>query len=229
MRGGLRQGGAVRDAWLDLFTGSECAACGRPGRALCPDCARDLRASPRVAWPTPTPPGLARPVAAAVYDGMVRRLVLAHKEHARWALARPLGELLAEAVAGAARPGARVAVVPVPSAPSVVRARGHDPLVRTARQAAASLRRRGVQATVVRALRVSSRPQDQAGLGAQARAANLAGRFAARMPGRGREVVVVDDVLTTGATAREAQRALEAAGWSVAGIAVVAATRRWTG
>lgn len=219
----------MRDAWLDLFTGSECAACARPGRALCPECAVGLRASPRVAWPTPTPPGLARPVAAAQYDGVVRRLVLAHKERSRWALARPLGELLAEAVAGAARPGAGAVLVPVPSASSVVRARGHDPLVRTTRQAAASLRRHGVPASVVRALRVASRPQDQAGLGVQARAANVAGRFASRMPGRGREVVVVDDVLTTGATAREAQRALEAAGWTVTGIAVVAATRRWAG
>jgi predicted amidophosphoribosyltransferase len=75
---------------------------------------------------------------------------------------------------------------------------------------------------------------DQAGLGAEERAANLAGsmccrtavlrRLAARH-GRA-SIVVCDDVLTTGSTAREAQRALEAVGLHVAGVATIAATRR---
>ena len=74
---------------------------------------------------------------------------------------------------------------------------------------------------------------DQAGLGAAERAANLAGSMCcpsaacAGSPATPPAAVVVcDDVLTTGATAREAQRALEAAGLGVAGIATVAATRR---
>ena len=75
---------------------------------------------------------------------------------------------------------------------------------------------------------------DQAGLDAEERRANLAGSMRcatgslsrlARRRSRA-HVVVCDDVLTTGATAREAQRALEAVGLGVAGIAVAAATRR---
>ena len=83
-------------------------------------------------------------------------------------------------------------------------------------------------ASVVQPLVPAGRVRDQSLLGAAERAANLAGsmrcRRGVRLP-RG-VVVLVDDVLTTGSTAREAQRALEQAGVSVSGIAVVAATRR---
>ncbi len=90
-------------------------------------------------------------------------------------------------------------------------------------------------ATVRRLLVPSGRVLDQSGLDARARAANLAGSMAARPPrGADRQatLVLVDDVLTTGSTVREAQRALEQRGLRVAGVATVAATRRrvaWTG
>jgi predicted amidophosphoribosyltransferase len=75
---------------------------------------------------------------------------------------------------------------------------------------------------------------DQAGLGAAQRAANLAGSMGVRAGAWRRvartraavSIVVCDDVLTTGATAREAQRALEASGLPVRAVATVAATRR---
>lgn len=226
------------DVVADLLLGGACVVCGRPGRALCRPCAADLPTAPRVSWPTPTPDGLALPIAAGDYDGPLKALVNAHKEHQVLALAAPLGDLLALAVADllgevvpAARWGAGVALVPVPSRGTVVRSRGHDPLLRVARRAASRLRRGGVPAGVLRPLRVRRRMRDQAGLSAADRGANLAGAFVsvrAATPGD-RPVVVVDDVLTTGATAREAQRALEEAGHRVAGIATVAATRRRTG
>jgi predicted amidophosphoribosyltransferase len=174
-------------------------------------------------------------MAAGEYDGVLKVLVNAHKEHRLLALAHPLGDVLAAVVARllvevlppTAR-GMAVAVVPVPSRPSVVRRRGHDPMLRVARRAASRLRRDGVPVVVARPLRTRGRVRDQAGLGAEDRRTNLAGAFACRRPAgpSARPVVVVDDVLTTGATAREAQRALEAAGHRVLGIATIAATRR---
>ena len=71
--------------------------------------------------------GLAPPWTAADYDGAVRAALLAHKERHVAGLAATLGALLAVAVAAAARPP--VLLVPVPSRPGVVRARGHDPLL----------------------------------------------------------------------------------------------------
>jgi predicted amidophosphoribosyltransferase len=103
-------------------------------------------------------------------------------------------------------------------------------------RAALRLRAAGVPATAAPLLRLRPGVRDQAGLDAEERRANLAGsmrcatgslsRLARRTPQA--HVVVCDDVLTTGATAREAQRALEAVGLGVAGIAVAAATRRRT-
>ncbi len=223
----------MRDALVDLVLGSCCVGCGRAGRLLCGDCRVGLPHRGRSCPPTPCPPGLADPWCAAEYADVVRRMVLAHKERACHGLAAPLGELLAVAVVAAVGPrSGPVLLVPVPSHPRVVRARGHDPLLRLSRAAARSLRRRGVAAVVRPLLLTRARPRDQAGLDAAARAANLREAFALRpgaaraAPATARSVVVVDDVLTTGATAREAQRALESARVPVAAVAVVAATTR---
>ena len=127
----------MRDALLDLLLGSRCAVCERPGRVLCPGCREALPREAVEAWPTPTPPGLARPLAVGEYADALKLIVNAHKEQRRFALARPLGDLLAVAalghLAGTAGPAL---LVPVPSRAAVVRARGHDPLTRLALRAA---------------------------------------------------------------------------------------------
>ncbi len=231
------------DASLDLVLGSRCTVCARPGRLLCGVCAAALPREPSTCWPTPRPAGLARPVAVGEYDGALKLLVNAHKERGQFALARVLGDLLATSALAHVGPSSSLGpragppraamLVPVPSRPSVVRRRGHDPLFRITLRAAARLRGLGVPASAVRLLRSTRAAQDQAGLGAAERASNLAGSMScptARVrrlaPGEDAVVVVVDDVITTGATVLEAQRALEAAGLPVDGIAVVAATRR---
>lgn len=147
------------------------------------------------------------------------------------ALVRPLGDLLAGAVGlvaptGPAPPGpAPFLLVPVPSAPRAVRARAHDRAGRLAARAAADLRGRGWPVRAVPLLRLTRTVADQAGLSTTERTANLAGALVAGRALDGRPVVLVDDVVTTGATLAEAVRALRAAGAIVHGAAVVAATR----
>src|SRR6478672_9053965 len=86
---GRGDGGAVpgpadslRDAARDLLLGSACVGCAAPGRVLCPVCETTLPRRGSAAWPSPTPPGLALPFAAGAYDGLLKALVNAHKEHA---------------------------------------------------------------------------------------------------------------------------------------------------
>ena len=222
------------DAALDLLLGGCCAGCGRAGRALCDGCDAALPTRARPAWPTPVPSGLAPPWAADEYAGTVRALVLAHKEQRVLSLRRPLARLLVLAVAAAVPVDETVVLVPVPSRPSTVRARGHDPTAAVTRSADGMLRAAGLDALAVPLLRTRPGLQDQSGLGAEARARNLDGSLRCPAPALRRlarlrpaaRLVVCDDVITTGATAREAQRALEAVGLPVAAVAAVAATRR---
>lgn len=185
--------------------------------------------------PTPCPPGLAPCFATGEYADPLSTLILAHKERSVFALARPLGGLLAVAAGAAIRPGAGpVLLVPVPSRRSVVRARGHDPLLRVTRVAATRLRVAGHRPQVVELLEQRLQRADQAGLDTEARAVNLVDTLAVRARTRAvlarstqlLTVLLCDDVITTGATAREAQRALEESGIGVCAVVTVAATRK---
>ncbi|MGA5196340.1 ComF family protein [Streptomyces exfoliatus] len=197
-----------------------CGGCGRPRTELCPACEDVLTgggAGPRRVRPSPEPARLPAVHAVAPYAGAVRELLLAHKERGALTLARPLGDALAaavEAAAGAAKgpEASPLLLVPVPSSRRSVRARGHDPTRRIALAAAARLRSTGRRARVVSVLRQRRYVADQAGLGARGRLANLAGALEL-VPGGGRllgagEVVLVDDLMTTGASLAEAARAL---------------------
>jgi ComF family protein len=219
-----RKGSVVR-ALFDLLCPASCAGCGRPGNIVCAACAAALSCPPRVRRPTPCPAGLPTPYAVADYAGTTRALALAYKEREAVALTRVLSAALGVAIDVAARvestdPG--VIIVPVPSTRAALRRRGYDPVLRLARAA-----RRG---PVVTALTHVRDVHDSAGLSASARRRNLEGALAVpssvAVRVQGRTVVVVDDVLTSGATLAEAARALRAAGASVRSAAVIAATVR---
>ncbi len=162
MSGAARAGGITGmrgelwDGALDLVLGGCCVGCGRPGRALCAACRATLPTTGRPAWPTPVPAGLAPPWACDEYAGTTRAMILAHKEHRVLALRTPLSRLLAAAVVpalAAAGPGDAVVLVPVPSRPATVRARGHDPMAAVTAAAARLLRAAGHDALAVPLLR----------------------------------------------------------------------------
>jgi predicted amidophosphoribosyltransferase len=151
----------------------------------------------------------------------LRAAVLAYKERGRRDLSRQLGALLAIAIGALPLPPEYL-LVPVPSLHAVAAARGGDHVARLARRAAAAV---GARVTS-RALWLPGSVRDSAGLGVAARAANLDHAMRAHAPPTGLGTcILVDDVVTTGATLREAARALTAAGWTVAAAATVARTR----
>jgi predicted amidophosphoribosyltransferase len=226
----------LREAALDLFLGSRCAGCGLPGGALCGRCRSALVPLSRPCWPVPAPDGLLGPPpvppwAAGAYADPLRQLLVAYKDRDRATLAGPLGLALAavveEALAVVDPVAAAVELVPVPSAAASVRRRGRDVVADLARVAAAQLRRRGCDARTLPRLRTVRAVSDQSGLSAGQRAANVHGALGARRlrPPQA-PVLVVDDVLTTGATAAEAVRALRAVDVAAVAVAVVAATPR---
>lgn len=153
--------------------------------------------------------------------------ILAWKEHGRFTVERPLAHLLAASVLALDIDGP-VSLVPVPSRADRKRARGADVVADVARRSAALLRSVGVDATVVPSLRFVRRVRDQSGLSAVARAQNVHNALSvARRPTP--PIVVVDDIVTTGATLGEVVRAFTACGVVVAGAAVIAERSRTLG
>ncbi|MFF2331122.1 MULTISPECIES: ComF family protein [unclassified Streptomyces] len=196
-----------------------CGGCGSPRTDLCEECRAELYGGvPRRVRPVPEPMGLPVVHAAAAYENAVRAVLLAHKERGVLGLSGALGRALAGAVrAGAGQAGvsAPLLLVPVPSTRRAVAARGHDPMRRIALAAAGELRRGGIRARVVAVLRQRRAVADQAGLGARQRLANVTGALGVVAGGErllaAGQVVLVDDLLTTGASLAEAARAVEAA------------------
>ncbi|MFV0405792.1 MAG: ComF family protein [Propioniciclava sp.] len=166
-------------------------------------------------------PGPVRVAAAATYGGVWREAVLALKERGARSVTRPLGAALAAAVdhLDLESRGSGLVLVPMPSRGAAVRSRGLDTTRLVAGMAAQMLRRSGCRATVRPVLRHRRRVRDQTGLTPRARHVNLAGALQAVATVD--DAVVVDDLLTTGASLREAVRALRAGGVSVRGAAVV--------
>lgn len=223
---GVQAGDVVRSA-ADLILGARCAGCGSPGPGPCPDCARRLGASRPFAVPG-LPEALPPVWAADAYAEVVRSVLLAAKERSALGLVPVLGARLATAVAAAVlacRPRQRLVLVPVPTAPAQVAARGLDLTATLARVAARRLRALGVPVGVWQGLRIIRRPTDQSLLGRDQRWGNLRGAFGVRGRPAG-PAVLIDDIVTTGATLAEACRACASAEIEVVAAATVAAALR---
>ena len=199
------------DAAADLLLGATCPGCRSPGLRVCARCAAAVDVPPQ-----PIHRGLGVVlVAAAPYRPVLEHVIPRYKDDGALHLDGWLAGLLVRAVSALQPPGSAL-LVPMPSLAVAVRRRGFDHSLRLAHVAA---RRTGLGAGAL--LRRTRAGEDQRGLGRGQRRANLDGALTASFSGR--PVILVDDVATTGASLREGERALRAAGVALVGAAVVAA------
>jgi ComF family protein len=212
---------SLREAALDalaLLLPVECAGCGLPDRAVCASCRAALQPEPssrRLPDGTPVFSGLE-------YVGVARAVILAFKEQGRAELARVLAPALAAAVieAGGAVDLDGAELVAVPASRRSRRRRGFDPVV-------ALISRAGLERARVFA---PARPHlAQKTLSIDERARNLDSVFDVTSAVAGRRFLLVDDVVTTGATLSAAARALRSAGAEVVAASVVASTPKLFG
>lgn len=210
---------AVAGAFGLLFP-SECAGCGEPDRALCIDCRGMLSVAGRHRGSLHRQSLADGTVvfSALPYEGGVRAGILAFKERGRTDAAGPLSLALKLAIeAAAAHAALPVEVCPIPATRQAIRRRGYRPVD-------VLLRRAGFRPASV--LAVTTSTIQQKSLGQLARQRNVRNSFRAKVPLHGRRFLLVDDIVTTGATLADAARAVSAAGGEVVSAATLAFTPR---
>jgi predicted amidophosphoribosyltransferase len=209
---------------LDLVLPLECGGCGAPSTKWCSACARQLAVkadephliTPRVDARVPV-------LSLGRYAGARREAIVAVKEHGRADLIAPLALALHSGLERLLTWGViatPLTLVPAPTRRSAARRRGGDPVTRMAR--AATLGLDGVD--VVQALRLRGLVRDSVGLSGADRQRNIAGHVRVIKPinALAGDVLVIDDIVTTGATASESVRVLHIAGAHVAGVLAIA-------
>lgn len=162
----------------------------------------------------------------------MKEAIHALKYHSFHAAARPLGRMLASAIAQlAAQAPADLLVVPIPLHRSKLAQRGFNQARSLAREAIAALRITHPQWRLTLASRTLMRlraTESQAGLTPRQRRLNVRGAFSVSDPAAVtmKHVLLIDDILTTGATTRAAARALAQAGAASIWVATLARARR---
>ncbi|RRD58768.1 ComF family protein [Comamonadaceae bacterium OH2545_COT-014] len=191
---------------------ARCRACALPlagGAVLCGACLRE-------------PPPMDESLAAVDYGWPWSALLAQFKFRQQTGLAAALADLMRQAPGAAQALDAADAVLPVPASRQRLAARGYNPALLLARQLAP---RRAVLADAL--LRLHDAPPQRT-LNRRERLARVQGAFAAAPHHAaalsGRRLVLVDDVMTTGATVRAAASALRAAGAAHISVLVLART-----
>jgi len=204
------------DSLRDLIFTPTCIGCSAPGLHVCRDCLASITTRATLDLPE-----LERVISTSIYGGWVRDALIAYKNGSRrhvYGLAQVLHRSLL--TCDALQP---LIVVPMPSSPAKVDIRGFDTIDLLVAECMKLQPR--LKAAHSRVLYVSRQVADQVGLSASERQHNVAHSMRARYP-IAETVLLVDDVITTGSTMREAARALHVAGARrVFGISLCGSTK----
>lgn len=219
--------GMMRDA---LFPRG-CAGCDRPDEVLCGDC-RSLftnwRSRELVAH------GTAQTWSASTYRGVVRHAILAWKDHDDTELDTVFGEVMTSllehsAISVSCRQQTAVLVVPVPSSRTSIRRRGRRHIDPLAKAVANALCGHGLDAKPYRALTsIASGGRSVQQASSAQRAQRIGGRIALGSDAvmQGQQVVLVDDIITTGSTLRQCAQTCRQAGAEIIGAMTLTEAKR---
>lgn len=208
---------------LEIFFPSLCVLCTTPldhEQAICGRCLETLVPTGLGPWldETAVREGLDEAWSAFWYDETMQSLIHLFKYSGHRRVGRRLGEALFRQLEGEIPWGRFDALVPVPLHRTKRRERGYN-------QSAVLARALGEPSSlpVMERLVVRHRwTRSQTGLSVEERRTNVDGSFRAPGPGGGRKVLLVDDVLTTGATASACALALKAVGFGEVAVLTVA-------
>jgi len=213
----------IKEALLDLLFPPRCVGCRRHGTWLCPECEKGIERitgplCPRCGRPAsrsdrlcPACRGTAPPIdgirSAAYFEGVLREAIHRFKYRGQWVLARPLGQLMVERWTACQLP--TDVLIPVPLHPTRLAERGYNQATLLARELGAVV---GLPIETGSLVRIRA-TLPQVTLDAPARQENVRGAFQClddRIAGR--QVVLIDDLCTTGATVSACSIALQEAG-----------------
>lgn len=202
-----------------------CIGCSKIGELACSECNASLRPNPRQIYGENF-----KLFSALTYDVVTSKYILAAKEEGNRFAQDLVSQSITSAVAAlleVTKLEGPIAIVTIPSSKESIRRRGMDFLRPISQAVCDQLNqdRKIFQTNSV--LRITKRVSDQTGLSEIQRSSNLAGAF--RVTARDHQalpIILIDDVITTGSTLREAVRALQESNLTVLGAATACASER---
>jgi ComF family protein len=194
---------------LNFVLPSRCASCDRPGSDLCDQCFSEISIALHE-FQIHGLPGFA----VTKYTPLISNVLVSFKEKGQFALSKTLAALFSEVISLLPKFESPVYLVPAPSSPENFARRGFQPALLLATEIA----KKHPEFRVMNSLVFSREVRDQVGLSGSQRLANLDSSMRLNQSVTGRVCYLVDDVVTTGATATQAARTLLLGGAQVAGI-----------
>ncbi|WP_427159695.1 ComF family protein [Aliinostoc sp. HNIBRCY26] len=209
--------------FLDLFLQSNCPLCQRStSGVVCENCTRQLQKchhpQPQALWKPPIPV-----LSWGVYGGLVKRAIAVMKYENQPQIARPLGQWLGETwLLHSLHPEKQIVVIPIPMHANKQKQRGYN---QAALIAQSFCQTTGLKLKLNGLTRIRE-TQAQFGLSVSDREKNLAEAFVIESDllkhHKNASVLLIDDIYTTGATAKSAVTTLRQSGIVVLGLAAVA-------
>jgi ComF family protein len=194
---------------VDLIFPSRCAVCDKSGKNLCSNCRSLLWLDPRSFELS----GLGV-LTVTKYTDEISKLLVALKDKGQSALVTELAQMLQPIITNLPTSESIRYLVPAPSRPENFSRRGFQPMLLLAKE----ISRKHSNLVVLNCLNFARRVNDQVGLSASERIANLQSSMQLNQQVAGKLCYLLDDVVTTGATALEAARVLQLGGATVAGV-----------